>query len=61
MYSSVPNRRVGRNKRAGGKILKKALKVQTKIRPCRGEFFFKINKRAYMSIRYTSVHSDSVL
>ena len=22
-YSSVPNRRVGRNKRAGGKILKK--------------------------------------
>ena len=23
MYSSVPNRRVGRNKRAGGKILRK--------------------------------------
>ena len=45
-YSSVPNRRVGRNKRAGGKILKKTLNVQTKIRPCRGEFFLKINKRA---------------
>ena len=26
MYSSVPNRRVGRNKRAGGNILKKNIK-----------------------------------
>ena len=25
-YSSVPNRRVGQNKRAGGKILKKNIK-----------------------------------
>ena len=45
-YSSVPNRRVGRNKRAGGKILKKTLNVQTQIRPCRGYFFLKIDKRA---------------
>ena len=27
-YSSVPNRRAGQNKRAGGKILKKTLNVQ---------------------------------
>ena len=27
-YSSVPNRRAGRNKRAGQKILKKTLNVQ---------------------------------
>ena len=45
-YSSVLNRRVGQNKHAGGKILKKTLNVQTQIRPCRGDFFFKINKRA---------------
>ena len=45
-YSSVPNRRIGPNKRAGGKILKKTLNVQTQIRPCRGDFFLKINKRA---------------
>ena len=30
-YSSVPNRRAGRNKRAGGKILKKTLNVQDRI------------------------------
>ena len=46
MYSSVPNRRIGPNKRAGGKILKKTLNVQIQIRPCRGDFFLKINKRA---------------
>ena len=45
-YSSVPNRRAVRNKRAGGKIVSKSINVQTKIRPCRGEFFLKINKRA---------------
>ena len=45
-YSSVRNRSVGQNKRAGGKILKKTFNVQTQIRPCRGDFFFKINKRA---------------
>ena len=45
LYSSVPNRRA-RNKRAGGKIVSKSINVQTKIRPCRGEFFLKINKRA---------------
>jgi hypothetical protein len=45
-YSSVPNRHVGQSKRAGGKILKKTLNVQTKIRPCRGDFFLKINKHA---------------
>ena len=31
MYSSVPNRRAGPNKRAGGKILKKTLNVQVRI------------------------------
>ena len=31
MYSSVPNRRAVRNKRAGGKILKKTLNVQGRI------------------------------
>ena len=46
MYSSVPNRHIGPNKHAGGKILKKILNVQTQIRPCRGDFFLKINKRA---------------
>ena len=30
-YSSVPNRRAGRNKRAGGKILKKTLNVQGRL------------------------------
>ena len=30
-YSSVPNRRAVRNKRAGGKILKKTLNVQDRI------------------------------
>ena len=45
-YSSVPNRRAVQNKRAGGKIVSKSINVQTKIRPCRGKFFLKINKRA---------------
>ena len=31
VYSSVPNRRAVRNKRAGGKILKKTLNVQDRI------------------------------
>ena len=31
IYSSVPNRRAVRNKRAGGKILKKTLNVQDRI------------------------------
>ena len=30
-YSSVPNRQAGRNKRAGGKILKKTFNVQDRI------------------------------
>ena len=46
MYSSVPNRRAVRNKRAGGKIVSKSINVLTKIRPCRGNFFLKINKHA---------------
>ena len=46
MYSSVPNRRAVRNKRAGGKIVSKSINVQTIIRPCRGNFFLKISKRA---------------
>ena len=54
-YSSVPNRCAVRNKRAGGKIVSKSINVQTKIRPCRGEFFLKINKRACTSIGYTRV------
>ena len=37
-YSSVPNRRVGRNKRAGGKILRKTLNVQDGI-DVQGEHF----------------------
>ena len=46
LYSSVPNKRVGQNKYAGGKILKKTLNVQTQIKSYRGDFFLKINKRA---------------
>ena len=37
-YSSVPNRRVGRNKRAGGNILKKTLNVQDIINVQGGKF-----------------------
>ena len=37
-YSSVPNRRAGRNKPAGGKILKKTLNVQDRI-DVQGGFF----------------------
>ena len=40
-YSSVPNRRVGRNKRAGGKILKKTLNVQDIIDVQGGKFSLK--------------------
>jgi hypothetical protein len=53
-YSSVPNRRVGQNKRVGG------INVQGEIRPCRGEFFLKINKRACTSIRYTKVCNNNI-
>ena len=38
MYSSVPNRRAGPNKRAGGKILPKTLNVQVRI-DVQGELF----------------------
>ena len=38
MYSSVPNRRAVRNKRAGGKILKKTLNVQYGIDVQGGNF-----------------------
>ena len=38
-----------------GNFFSKSINVQTKIRPCRGEFFLKINKRACTSIRYTRV------
>ena len=30
----------------GGTFFSKSISVQTKIRPCRGKFFLKINKRA---------------
>ena len=39
-YSSVPNRRAVRSKRAGGKILKKTLNVQDRI-DVQGENFLK--------------------
>ena len=42
----------------GGIFFSKSINVQTKIRPCRGEFFLKINKRACTSIRYIRVVSD---
>ena len=38
-----------------GKISLKLIDVQTKIRPCRWEFIFKLNKHACTSIRYTRV------
>ena len=37
-YSSVPNRRIGPNKRAGGKILKKALNILDRIEVQGGNF-----------------------
>ena len=43
------------NKRAGGNFFSKSINMQTQIRPCRGDFFLKINKRACTSIRYTRV------
>ena len=55
------------NKRAGqieehmldlnmqGDFFSKTINVQTEIRPCRGEFFLKINERACTSIRHTRV------
>ena len=43
------------NKHAGGFFPSKNINVQTKIRPCRGKFFLKINKRARTSIQYTRV------
>ena len=38
MYSSVQNRRAGQNKRAGGKILKKALNILDRIEVQGGNF-----------------------
>ena len=32
-------KRAGWNRRAGGNFFSKSINVQTKIRPCRGEFF----------------------
>jgi hypothetical protein len=32
-------KRAGQNRRAGRKIFSKSINVQTKIRPCRGDFF----------------------
>ena len=37
-YSSVPNRRAVRNKRAGGKILEKTINVQVRIDVQGGNF-----------------------
>ena len=36
----------GQNRHAGGNFFSKSVNVQTKIRPCRGDFFLKINKLA---------------
>ena len=38
-YSSVPNRRIGPNKRAGGKILKKNIKRADPNKAVQGGFF----------------------
>ena len=38
-YSSVPNRRIGPNKRAGGKILKKNIKSADRNKAVQGGFF----------------------
>jgi hypothetical protein len=62
-YQTTPKQgRIGRkewnkewNKRAGGIFFSETMNVQTKIRPYRGDFFLKINKRACTSIRYTRV------
>ena len=43
---AVGNKRAVWNRRAGGNFFSKSINVQTKIRPCRGGFFLKINKRA---------------
>ena len=48
-------KRAGQNRRAGGKFFSKSINVQTQIRPYRGDFFLKINKRACTSIRHTRV------
>ena len=48
-------KRAGQNRSAGGKFSGKSINVQIKIKPSRGEFFLKINKRACTSIRYTRV------
>ena len=47
------NKHSGWNIRAGGNFFSKWINMLTKIRPCRGEFFLKINKCACMSIWYT--------
>ena len=52
---AVGNKRAVWNRRAGGIFFSKSINVQTEIRPCRGDFFLKINKRACTSIRYTRV------
>ena len=38
-----------------GNFLSKTINVQTQIRPCKGDFFLKINKRACTFIRHTWV------
>ena len=52
---AVGNKRAVWNRRAGGIFFSKSINVQTEIRPCRGDFFLKINKRACTSIRHTRV------
>ena len=42
----------------GGILFSKSINMQTKMRPCRGKFSLKINKRACTSIRYTRVFGN---
>ena len=46
MCRANTNTHAGWNKRTGGIFFSKTINVQAKIRPCRGDFFLKINKRA---------------
>ena len=56
-YLALPiyQNQINLNKHAGGNFFSKSINVQTKIRPCRGDFFLKINKHACTSIQYTRV------
>jgi hypothetical protein len=52
---------IGWNRQAGGVFFSKSINVLTKRRPCRGEFFLKINKCLCTSIGYTKVVNKTIL